>query len=228
MAWCMLGLTAAGLVHTAVAEVPGETAVQFTLRGEDGTPAPWVLRIPEDYIPALAAMHVTEGTEFSLLALYPSFGAFVAGSQRCGHVVCGDEVGATVSLRSGPPAHRDVRAMRAAVQADPQEIGRGTVLEDIVVPAGYEQAFRVVKPALPGRAYTASRIEYLVYADASGQPHLIACNTNSASDSCRTDSFDSASGVNLALTLPRDALEKRDEVDQSIRTLIRSWRVPGP
>ena len=224
----MLGFSTIGLVHAVAAEVPGAGLVPFTLRAEDSVPAPWVLRIPEGYIPALAAMHKAEDIEFSLLALYPSFDPFVGGAQRCGRVMCGDEVGATVRLRSEPPAHRDVRAMRTTMQADPQEIERGTVFEDMAVPPGYEQAFRVTRTGLPGRAYTASRIEYLVYADAAGQDRLIACNAQSATGTCRTESFDPKSGVALALTLPRDALEKRDEVDRRMRALIGSWRVPGP
>ena len=227
-ALCVPGLSTAALVHADAADLSGAAPVQFMLRGEDGVQAPWLLRIPEDYVPALAAMHKTEGTEFSLLALYPSFGAFVAGAQRCGQVMCGDEVGATVRLRSEPPAQRDVRATRATMQANQQEVERGTVFEDMPVPPGYEQAFRVTKAALPGRAYTASRVEYLVYADVSGQARLIACNAQGTGGSCRTESFDPASGIALTLTLPRGALDKRDEVDQKTRALVGSWRVPGP
>ena len=59
-------------LHGGAAAVEG-VAPRFTFTltaaGGEGPPAPWVLRVPEAYSPALVAMHQVSGDEFSMLAL---------------------------------------------------------------------------------------------------------------------------------------------------------------
>ena len=202
-------------------------ALRFRLTPAEGSasPAPVVLNVPQGYAPAQEAMKATTGPSLSVLMLYPSYGPFQAGPARCGSLMCGDEVGATFELQDGPHAARaGTGPLRAEVEARMQAAGDKATFEDTVAPPGYTESFAVTKAALPGRAYTYSHTEYLVYQDAGGAEQVATCGVEGPHPACGFRSFDPATHLTMKFSLPRGELAQRDVIEGRLRALFASWK----
>ena len=208
---------------------PGARAdepLRFTLLdgGTDGL-GPVVLQVPADYAPAQVAAKRTEGQSLSIITLYPSYAPFVTGRLRCGRILCGDEVGATVQLAAvpPPPAGPARREMEAAANTMP-----GTVVGDAPVPPGFEDAFSVTTAAQPGRAYLHSHLDYLAYRDKEGVRQVGSCGAEGTVRACRFTSWDPATHLAMTYSFPRSALAQRDAIEARLRAMVAGWTVAQP
>lgn len=194
-----------------------------------GALQPVVFRLPSGYAPAQEAMRRTDGVSLSILAMYPSYAPFVAGPGRCGAIMCGDEVGAKVELATAaPPGRTGEGSLRSEMEAKTPAGSTDTTFSDAAVPDGFSEAFTVEKAALPGRAYTHSHLEYLVYRDNGGVQRVGSCGVEGAHPSCTFKSYDPVTHLAMTFTLPRANLGERDAIEAGLQALFARWRVPAP